>query len=192
MRDTLGRYLQIAPEKVEFTYNSRGKPALSPSRSGRGLHFNLAHSEDLALLAITSVGAIGADVESIRPVKDVDDLVARFFSPRESELFQKLPDKQKPPAFFNLWTRKEALLKATGQGITGSLSEVEVAFLPGEEARVLAMSGAPETATRWMLRELVPASGFVGAVAIETAGQVSILSLKCFGYGAGTMCQSVQ
>ena len=131
------------------------------------IHFNLAHSGDLALLAITRVGPVGIDVERIREVKDAADLVARFFCARENELFQRLPAIEKPGAFFNLWTRKEALLKATGEGIGKALSEVEVSFLPGEPASLVSIAGDTDRAARWSLHELTPAAGYVGAVAIE-------------------------
>jgi len=102
-----------------------------------------------------------------------------FFSPRENELFQKVSNAEKPAAFFNLWTRKEALLKATGEGITRSLSLVEVSFLPGEAARLLAVSGDAEKAAQWSLRELSPATGFTGAIAIQARD----VDAKCWKWG---------
>ncbi len=176
LRWLLGRYLDIGPAEVELVYSSDGKPALAPRSSGAGIHFNLSHSENLALFAFTRAGAVGVDVERIRPMKGAKDLVARFFSRRESELFQKLAEDQQPAAFFNLWTRKEALLKATGKGITGGLHELEVTFLPGEPARLLAMSRNSERAARWTLRELSPADSFVGAVAVEALD----VNLQCW------------
>ena len=170
MRAAIGRYLQIQPDKLDFACSERGKPELSPAFAGAGLHFNLAHSEDLALLAVTRIGAVGVDVERVRRIKDADELVARFFSRRESALFRKLADAEKPAAFFNLWTRKEALLKATGEGIGASLSAVEVSFLPGEPARLLAIAGDVRSAAGWSVPELAPAKGYIGAVAIQAAG----------------------
>ena len=167
LRAILGNYLRVAPVELRFVYLTNGKPALAEECGGAGIHFNLAHTEDLALVAVTRIGMAGVDVESVRPVKNVEELVARFFSPRENDLFQKVPDPQKPAAFFNLWTRKEALLKATGEGITRSLSLVEVSFLPGEPARLLAISGDAEAARGWGLRELLPAKGFAAAVAVQ-------------------------
>jgi 4'-phosphopantetheinyl transferase len=167
MRVILGKYLDATPADIRFVCLANGKPDLVEGFEGAGLHFNLSHTEDLALLAVTRVGRIGVDVECVRPIKNVDELVARFFSPRENEIFQKVPDKDKPAAFFNLWTRKEALLKATGEGITKSLSLVEVSFLPGEAARLLSISGNAESAGRWWMRELSPAEGFTGAIALD-------------------------
>jgi 4'-phosphopantetheinyl transferase len=167
LREVLAHYLKIDPSALRFGYSTNGKPELESEFASAGIHFNLAHSEDLALIAITKIGPVGVDVECVRPVNNVDELVARFFSPREDALFQKVPEPEKPAAFFNLWTRKEALLKATGEGITRSLSLVEVSFLPGEPARLLAVSGDLAKAAAWGLRELSPAAGFAGAVAIH-------------------------
>ncbi|HLP78521.1 MAG TPA: 4'-phosphopantetheinyl transferase superfamily protein, partial [Candidatus Paceibacterota bacterium] len=133
------------------------------------LHFNLAHTGDLAVLGVSRLGPLGVDVETIRPVKDADDLVARFFSPRESESFQRLTSDRKVNAFFNLWTRKEALLKASGEGISGGLNRTEVSFLPGEPARVIAID-EQAARTPWTLEAFTPAVGFVGAVAIRQDG----------------------
>ena len=173
LREILGHYLQANPADLRFSYSANGKPALAEEFVVAGIHFNLAHSDDLALVAVTRIGQIGVDVECVRPIKNVEDLVARFFSPRENDLFQKLPVDERPVAFFNLWTRKEALLKATGEGITGSLSLVEVSFLAGEAARLLAISGDVAKAAQWSLQELSPATGFAGAIAIE-ARDVSV------------------
>lgn len=169
LRTILGRFLKCEPAMLRFEYSAHGKPILLKGAAGHDLHFNLAHSEDLALATVTRLCPVGVDVERIRVVKDVEELVKRFFSARESEAFQKLSLNEQPAAFFNLWTRKEAMLKATGEGITGGLNRVEVSFLKGEPARVMAINGDTGKASEWMLRELAPAAGFVGAVAIQAA-----------------------
>ncbi|HEY2084249.1 MAG TPA: 4'-phosphopantetheinyl transferase superfamily protein [Verrucomicrobiae bacterium] len=176
LRKILGQYLRADAVDLRFVHLTNGKPALAESFESAGIHFNLAHSDELALVAVTRLGMVGVDVECIRPVKDMDELVARFFSPRENEAFQKVPEDKKPAAFFNLWTRKEALLKATGEGITRSLSLVEVSFLPGEPARLVAISGDTAKAAEWGLQELSPATGFTGAVAI----QAKDVEVKCW------------
>jgi 4'-phosphopantetheinyl transferase len=168
LRQILASYLPLNPAGLRFVYSTNGKPALAAELADSGIHFNLAHTEDLALFAVTRIATVGVDVEGIRPVSDVDALVARFFSERENEAFQKVPDTEKAAAFFNLWTRKEALLKATGEGITRSLDLVEVSFLPGESARLLAISGDTVKAAEWSLHELSPAPDFVGAIAIQS------------------------
>ena len=167
LRQILGRYTSINPAELVFDYSPNGKPTLRAAPGSAHLHFNLAHSEDLAAFAITLAGPVGVDVEQIRQLKDMDHLVARFFSARENERFQKLSSTEKPAAFFNLWTRKEALLKATGAGIAGGLNNVEVSFLQGEPARLLSIGGDPAKANGWFLHNLAPAEGFAGAVAVH-------------------------
>jgi 4'-phosphopantetheinyl transferase len=169
LREILGHYLQIDPIKVEFIYGPHGKPLLADNGREGGWQFNLAHSDALALVGVTCAGNIGVDIERIRPVNDVDELVARFFCPREIAAFHALPEEQKPIAFFNLWTRKEAWLKATGEGIGHSLNRVEVAFLPGEAARLLSLPEGPHAGDYWTLHQLDPAPGFAAALAVRAA-----------------------
>jgi 4'-phosphopantetheinyl transferase len=166
LRSLLGHYLHSPPDELRFEYGPNGKPTLASPFVENGVSFNLAHSEDLALVAVTRLGLIGVDVEQIRPIADADELVARFFSPRETAIFQTLPRSQKNAAFFNLWTRKEAWLKATGDGIAHLLNRVEVTFLPGDPAHFLSLPKKDELNSDWALRELTPATGFVGAVAL--------------------------
>jgi 4'-phosphopantetheinyl transferase len=177
LRLLLSTYLDCAPDELQFEYGANGKPALIGRFAGSSLFFNLAHSENLALIAVTRLGQIGVDVEQIRPVVDADELVARFFSPRENTQFQQLSADEKKIAFFNLWTRKEAWLKATGEGIAHSLNRVEVTFMPGEPARLLALPNCSEPGERWHIRELSPAPGFVGALALPNS-QFSIFNFQ--------------
>ncbi len=177
LRILLGRYLGVVPAAIEFTAGINGKPALAGPFTQCALEFNLAHSENLALLAVTRAGPVGVDVEAARPLDDFVELVERFFSPRERWLFRRLPDDQKPAAFFNLWTRKEAWLKATGEGIAGLLNRVEVSFLPGEQARLLEVPRKLAAGRSWQLCDLSPAVGFVGALALGAAE----LRVRCLG-----------
>lgn len=186
LRLILSRYLNAQPEEVDFTCGSHGKPELCASFAANELRFNLAHSEDLVIVAVTRLGAVGVDLERIAPLKDMDDLVARFFSARENERFQKLPPDQKSPAFFNLWTRKEAWLKATGEGIAHSLNLVEVSFLPGEPARLLSMPEHLSQGARWSLYELTPASNFAAALAVAGEG----INLQCWHWHHVPACAS--
>ena len=169
LRVLLGHYLERDPRELEFGYGAAGKPSLSGSASDKALQFNLTHSEDLALVAVTDAGQVGIDVERIRPMKDADEFVARFFSEREHASFKRLPESQKPTAFFTLWTRKEAWLKATGEGIAQSLNRVEVSFLPGEPARLLAVPDSLSQGSTWDLVNLSPAPGFAAALAIAAS-----------------------
>jgi 4'-phosphopantetheinyl transferase len=167
LRTMLGSYLNVKPARLDFTYSSRGKPALKATPGQRTLHFNIAHSKNIILFAVTHACAVGIDVEWIHPMSDIEDIAARFFSKREAAELMALPRDQRTNAFFNLWTRKEAYLKATGDGLSDMLKELEIAFLPEETARVRAISGNEEVAKRWTLLDLNPAPGFAAALAAE-------------------------
>ncbi len=167
LRAILGRYLQIEPEGVDFNYTPYGKPELTSEFGSSGIHFNISHSEAMALVAVTAIGPVGIDIERIRRGKDAAALLDWCCRPSERELFDNLIAQDKQLAFYNLWTRKEAYLKATGEGITELLREVEVSCLPEEPARLIAVSGDSSIALRWSICNLTPAPEFVAAVAIE-------------------------
>ena len=159
LRQILGCYLNTDPAQVSFSYESRGKPVLAGIRDGQTLHFNLSHSHGLALFAVARQSALGIDVERIRPIPEIDQIAARFFSPYENALLDDLPKDQLPEAFFHCWTRKEAYLKATGEGIADSLPEVEVSLSPWRAAQLVSIAGDLQAAALWTLHALAPAPG---------------------------------
>jgi 4'-phosphopantetheinyl transferase len=169
LRVLLGRYLKCEPKALDFAYGAAGKPRLANHPEETALQFNLAHSDDLALIALTRIGQVGIDVERIRPLQDAEELVARFFSTREHQAFKRLDERKKPAAFFNLWTRKEAWLKATGEGIASSLHLVEVSFLEDEPARLVSVPAPLDQGLSWSLLDLRPAPGFAAALAIAAS-----------------------
>ena len=164
LRTILSRYLDIEPLRLQFCYQSHGKPVLADFGAGK-LHFNLSHSQGLVLYAVTGEQGIGIDIEYVRPLPEADQIVKRFFSARESAVFKALPTAQKPQAFFNCWTRKEAYLKAIGDGLACPLDRVEVSLTPGEPPRLLSIAGTP--LDHWTLQELTPACSYVGALAVR-------------------------
>jgi 4'-phosphopantetheinyl transferase len=185
LRVILGRYLNQSPERLQFRYGPYGKPALEsleafdegrvvdnlplPSSHidlGAMLHFNVSHSQDMALYALAWDRPVGIDLEYVADTSHpLERLVARFFSPSEREAFQKLPAAQKPQAFFRCWTRKEAYMKARGQGFTLPLQAFDVSVAPDEPARLLNDSHDPQAVAAWTLRDLDPGHGYVAAVA---------------------------
>ena len=167
LRIILGGCLKTDPARVAFAYESRGKPLLSGSAHPSPIHFNLSHSDGLALIAATRQGPLGVDVERVRPIPEADQIAAKFFSPHENAMLSAVPPAQKMEAFFHCWTRKEAYLKATGEGIADALPQIEVSLTPGQPARLLSFNGDAKVASRWNLSALAPAPGFVGAMAIE-------------------------
>jgi len=173
LRTVLGRCLGADARNLEFAYGHHGKPELAGAFSDCELRFNLAHCENLALIALTRGRKIGVDLERIRILPGMGELVDRFFSPRENALFQTLPAAQQTEAFFNLWTRKEAWLKATGEGISRYLGQVEVTFSPGETAQLVSLPGCIAPQGQWSLCDLRPTKEFAAAIAVE--GQIGML-----------------
>ncbi len=167
LRMLLSRYLNIEPANVAFAYESRGKPLVSAPGLELPLHFNLSHSNGLALIAATRQAALGVDVERVRFVPEADQIAAKFFSPHEAAVLNAIPAEQKMEAFFHCWTRKEAYLKATGEGIADALPRIEVSLTPAQPARLLKINGDALDASLWQLSGLAPAPGFVGALAIQ-------------------------
>jgi len=169
LREILGRYLRAAGEALSFEYGPHGKPALA-GEFRDALRFNVSHSGEMALYAVTLQREVGVDIEALREVNDAEQIAERFFSPAERVAFRLQAPGQRQQAFFNCWTRKEAYLKALGDGLARPLDGFDVTLAPGEPARLLRVEGEPRESERWSLRELLPARGYVGAVAVEGHG----------------------
>lgn len=174
VRKILSSYLGAPAEQIRFRYESMGKPALDSPWSDSGVRFNISHSHELALCALTQGRELGVDVEHIREPSDFDGLAERFFAKTEVSVLRSLPQVERLAAFFSCWTRKEALLKATGTGLSFPLDRVVVTLAPDEPARVVAYGDDPSSAGNWWLGALTPAKGYVGAIALsDGAPQVS-------------------
>jgi 4'-phosphopantetheinyl transferase len=177
LRTILSRYLNLEPAQIQFSYAARGKPELANTGTEGTIAFNLSHSNGLALYAIALAPRIGIDLEYMRSMPDAEQLAKRFFSPREYAVISSLPTEQKQAAFFHAWTCKEAYLKAIGDGLPG-LEQVEVSLVPGEPAALLSIKEDQQVASRWFLHQLIPAPGYLGALAVE--GQD--WNINCFNF----------
>ena len=166
LRNILGNYLNIEPEQVRFYQGKNGKPSLANGPDKDKLNFNLSHSEGLAIYALTRNREVGVDIEYIRDMPDMEKLAERFFSPRENEVLQILSEGRKKEAFFNCWTRKEAFIKATGDGLSYPLDRFEVSLVPGEPARLISIHRDAGEAARWSIKDLKPAPGYAAAFAV--------------------------
>lgn len=176
LREILGWYLRVEPGQLRFSYGPHGKPDLAQEMDGDGLHFNVAHSDGLALFAVGRGRRIGVDLERLRPELASERIAEQFFSPREVAVLRALPTDVQPEAFFNCWTRKEAYLKAIGNGLALPLDQFDVSLTPGEPAALLSVSGGPESACHWSLREVDVGLGYIAAVAVVGQGW----QLKCW------------
>lgn len=167
LRLILGLYTGSPPERLEFLTGANGKPYLAKKCNSDKLMFNVSYANRLILYGFTRNIRIGVDVEHIRAMPDAADIAARFFSKRENKKFQALPQSQKRSAFFQCWTRKEAYLKALGEGISDRLDQFDVSLNSCEPAALLRTSWDPKEADRWSLMEINPGSGYIGTIAVE-------------------------
>jgi 4'-phosphopantetheinyl transferase len=167
LRTLLARYVDYAPAQFEFCYGPSGKPELEPGCNATGIRFNLSHAQGLALYAITRDRAIGVDLEQVQADVAWKEIASRFFAPREVEGLGLVPAPSGAEAFFNCWTRKEAFVKARGEGLSLPLNQFEVSLAPGEPARLLCTTGDPQEASNWSIQELEPAAGYIGAIAVR-------------------------
>jgi len=163
LREILSRYLHCEPSQLNFSTNEYGKPELEDYQ----LEFNLSHSGDFALVAVSQNCKVGVDVERHRPDLEHEKIANRFFSPNEINELMVLPPDLRTTGFFNCWSRKEAYIKAQGLGLSLPLDSFDVSLAPGEPAILRAIRPNPDEATCWTLVSLQVESGYAGAVAIE-------------------------
>jgi 4'-phosphopantetheinyl transferase len=174
LRLLLGTILDVPAKELQFEYNEFGKPCLISSQE-LPLRFNVSHSGDVILIAITKGREVGVDVEKIRTDFDPDTVAASCFSANEYKIWAALVGPARYEAFFACWTRKEAYLKARGGGLSLSLDQFDVSFLPNEEPRLLETRPDPAEAGRWRIQALDISSNFAAAL----AAQGSTWKLKC-------------
>lgn len=178
LRAILARYVGMPPASLRFERNAHGKPSLAAAL-GLRLRFNMSHSQNLALYAITCGREVGIDVECVRNGFAETQIAEQFFSPDETTRLQQLPQALQQRAFFHTWTRKEAYLKARGEGLTVPLNEFDVSVHPDEPPALLSAQHSAQEVGRWALRALEPAPDFVGTVVVE--GRVD--TWQCWSWG---------
>jgi 4'-phosphopantetheinyl transferase len=161
LRSILAMYLGVDPAAIDFDSGPAGKPKLARSFASDELEFNLSHSGDIALIAVTRGEEIGIDVERIREDYEFKPIAQRFFTANEVATLQDLPVDLQREAFYKCWTSKEALLKAKGTGLSGPLDEVQIVLTTEAGVRVTFAAG------EWSLTELSPIDGYAAALAAQ-------------------------
>lgn len=168
LRLILAENTDTAPERLCFAHGPQGKPTIAGA--GDAPHFNLSHSRALALIAVTRLGPVGIDVEWRRPQAPILEIARRVCAPGELATLCGLPPAHRVEAFYTCWTRKEALIKAEGSGMTAALDHFEVTLDPDQPARALQVHGDREAAAGWAVRDLDPGPGYAGALAVHGTG----------------------
>jgi 4'-phosphopantetheinyl transferase len=169
LRTLLAQYLGITPQEVHFRYAVRGKPALEGES---GLCFNVSHTDGLALMAFVMRRTIGIDVENLVRGVDAQRLAERFFSERERQALRSLRGDELQAAFFRCWTRKEAYIKAKGDGLSLALHEFDVSIAEQDRDALLATRPDPTEAARWTVCDVPMGTGYVAAVAVAEMTKV--------------------
>ena len=164
LRSLLGKYLKISPAEISFQYSKFGKPGIADNNS---LQFNISHSQNIALFAFAKKFNIGVDVEFVKTNIEVKDIATKFFSANEIMNLLALPEQEQTLGFFNCWTRKEAFIKAVGEGLSFPLDKFEVSLEPNKSAKLLATDWDQKAVSRWSLYSMSPGTNFVGSLAIE-------------------------
>jgi 4'-phosphopantetheinyl transferase len=162
LRLLLARYLDHDPAGISFEYGVRGKPAVSKNRQ---LDFNLTHSEGLAAVAVTAECALGLDLEHLRPIPDIEEIAGRYFCPEEAAEILSLAPGEREQAFFRCWTRKEAYVKAVGDGLFCPLDSFQVTTQADKPARIVHIARDRVAAGRWTLHDLSLAPDYIAALA---------------------------
>lgn len=163
LRDILGRYLHCKPGELTFSINQYGKPVLKSHK----LEFNLSHSSDFVLVAVTQGRKVGVDVERIRQGISSYVIARQYFSKSEVAELEALPLEKREVAFFTCWTRKEAYIKAQGSGLSLPLESFDVSLTPNEPAILRATRPDPQEAVRWTLLSLQVDPRYASAVVVE-------------------------
>jgi 4'-phosphopantetheinyl transferase len=171
LRTILARCMRVnAADRLRFEYSAFGKPQLAAGSTEIPLQFNVSHSGELILIALATGRAVGTDIERVRSDIEAERIAASFFSPHERLALQSLPAHLRVQAFFDCWTRKEAYIKAIGNGLSLPLDQFDVCFLPGQEPRLLATRPDAAEAQRWVIEALDVGPDYRAAVAVEGAG----------------------
>ena len=158
LRRLLAERIGTSPESLVFESGPQGKPSLP----GSDISFNLSHSGQWFACAISSGGALGMDIERIQPLDDMLGMAQHFFAPAEVERLFAIPESERTQSFFQCWTRKEAVIKATGEGVTRPLNSFEVSFGRGAIPALLRLDG--QLNPPWPMHSFEPAPGYLAAL----------------------------
>ena len=164
LRVILARYTGIAPAAIQFEYSDHGKPRLPAYPD---IAFNASDSGELMALGVARNRLVGVDIEKVREDFAGLEIADRFFSPREVAVLRSLSPIEQRYAFFRCWTRKEAFIKAIGEGLSFPLHQFDVTLRPGAPALLLRVEGDPNAPERWWMSDFPIVPDYAGAIMAE-------------------------
>ena len=171
LRKILAGYLNMDPVAICFEYNAHGKPMLA----GDELYFNLSHSGAFALYAVARRKQIGIDIENMSGKVSVEQVAQQFFSKNEISALEQTDITHRPELFFQYWTRKEAFLKARGEGLSFPMEQCDVSLINGKILSPVTLQGNQKEVSNFYVRDLFPGEGYAAAIAIEEG----VYNLSC-------------
>lgn len=174
LRLILGHYLGVGPREVTYSKNPFGKPDIARDRWLPRLTFNTSHSQGIALIAVSRCTLLGIDIERLIPLFEAETIAARHFAAAEAAAFMALNESDRIRGFYNAWTRKEAVVKALGAGLSIPLAAFEVSLRPEEPAAIVECRFDPRLGEALQISHLEICSGYVGALAYD-AGAFDVL-----------------
>ncbi len=167
LRVVLATVLGAEAREIAFEYGQHGKPALAVPWNAGGIHFNVSHSGEFALIVVSKGTRVGVDVEFERTDVELEKLARRFFSDSDCERLLTLPEAEWMRAFYRCWTRKEAYIKAVGIGLSIGLSSFDVSLEEGHPAQLMATRPEAEEAKRWEMADIVMEKDYSAAMCWE-------------------------
>ena len=170
LRGILAARLGVDPRRVSFRHGRFGKPELAGEFEAARIRFNASHSHEGALFAVAHDRNVGVDLEFVRELDDLWPLAESCFSPAEIRALRSMPEPERLRGFFDCWSRKEAFLKATGDGLSFPLERFDVSLAPGRGLRSLKLRGVPDEKNNWTLTSLEPCPGYAAAIVVEGRG----------------------
>jgi len=170
LRRILGKYLNQSPDNIIFSYSEKGKPYIKESL----VKFNLAHSGGKAVFAIAENTEVGIDIEYMRELPDAIHIAKRFFSDEEVNVLLKVSEDEIRTAFFNCWTRKEAFIKAVGEGLSYPLKDFTVTIIPGVNPEIKWIKDKDDEVKEWSLVNIQTDQNYVSSLAVKAAEVIII------------------
>jgi len=167
LRLILACYLGVEPGAIRFCYEKNGKPRLQNAGAKTDIQFNLSHSKGFALYVLTRGHEVGVDIEYLREISEMEQIVEQFFSARERVVFRTLPTSEKKATFFRWWTRKEAFMKAVGEGLSYPLYRFDAVLEKGKSVESSGLLEGAHQGPKWSIWDVRPAEEFAGAVVVE-------------------------
>jgi 4'-phosphopantetheinyl transferase len=161
LRRLLSAYAGVPINQLRLSYGPRGKPGVDLN-GPRMLQFNVAHSGEMAVLAITAGMQVGVDLEEVRPILEALEIARSTFSRKEIEALERMPGNERHNGFLRCWTRKEAYVKALGEGLHLALDSFDVSVTPASDADI----ALERSNGHWALHHFAPSSGYIGALAV--------------------------